>query len=190
MRSDWKALLLLPALAAPVAAQQQPAQSPPPAAAPASSSATGPAQPAQDLTAQGETVVRRGSALSQDVLGMLQDARKEADIIKVNCLDDKLAQINANLRTAQARLDLLKKAVDPDLRAHEHTVLAVLARKLQVLDQEAHQCVGQALYETGATKVVTEVDTSKLPAEADPSVFPFSPVTGPIIYPPIASSTR
>ncbi len=189
MRSDWKALLFLLALATPAAAQQQPARSPL-AAAPASPSATGPAQPAQDLTAQGEAVVRRASALSQDVLSMLQDARKAADIIKVNCLDDKLAQINANLRTAQARLDLLKKAVDPDLRAHEHTVLTVLAQKLQVLDQEAHQCVGQALYETGATKVVTEVDTSKLPAEGNPSVFPSSPVTGPIIYPPIASSTK
>ena len=59
----------------------------------------------------------------------------------------------------------------------------MLGQKLQVLDQEAHQCVGQATYETGATKVVTEIDTSMLPYEEDPS-------NPPVILPPSLQPCR
>ena len=167
-------------------AQQEPAPAPaavPPAPAPAPAAAvqtgSGSPQPVspQELAAQGEALLQRGSAVSQAVRRMLEDARKEADIIKITCLDDKLTQIDVNLRTASARLEALKKAVDPDRRTHEFTVLTVVGQKLQVLDQEAHQCVGQAMYETGATKVVTEIDTNMLPFEEDPS-------NPPVILPP------
>ncbi len=186
MRTYWTAPSAFSMLVMTTAAlaQSQPAATSAQAPAPATQPAVQPttqggagAQPhtatPEELIAQGEAVVRRGNAISQSVLSMLQDARKEADIIKITCLDDKLAQVNANLHTAESRLDALKKAVDPDLRMHEYTVLTVLAQKLQVLDQEAHQCVGQAMYETGVTKVVTEIDQSKLPFEENtPSNIP------------------
>ena len=114
----------------------------------------------------------RGTTLAQTVRRMLEEARKEADIIKITCLDNKLTQIDVNNRTAEARLDALKKAVDNDRRTHEFTVLTVIGQKLQVLDQEAHQCVGQSMYDTGATKVVTEIDTNMLPYEDNPSMPP------------------
>lgn len=164
-------LLLLGGATTAAAQQKQPATATPPPAPKAR-----PLTP-QELSTQGETVVRRGTVVSQMVRNMLEEARKEADIIKITCLDDKLTQINVNLRTAESRLDALHKAVDPDRRIHEYTVLTVLGQKLQVLDQEAHQCVGQAMYETGATKVVTEIDTNKLPFEDNPS-------TPPVILPP------
>jgi hypothetical protein len=184
MRTYWTApsafsmlVMTTAALAqSPPAAPSAQAQTPAPATQPATPGTAG-AQPhtatPEELIAQGEAVVRRGNTISQGVLSMLQDARKEADIIKITCLDDKLAQVNANLHTAESRLDALKKAVDPDLRMHEYTVLTVLAQKLQVLDQEAHQCVGQAMYETGVTKVVTEINTKMLPFEENtPSTIP------------------
>jgi hypothetical protein len=136
-----------------------------------------------ELVAQGEEVVRHGTSVSQGVRTMLEESHKESDIIRITCLDDKLTQINVNLRSAETRLDALRKAVDPDLRVHEYTVLTVLGQKLQVLDQEAHQCVGQAMYETGATKVTTVIDTSKLPAEDNPSSFPIISPAAPVATP-------
>jgi hypothetical protein len=122
---------------------------------------------------------------------MLEEARKESDIIKITCLDDKLTQINVNLRTAESRLDALRKAVDPDRRIHEYTVLTVLGQKLQVLDQEAHQCVGQAMYETGATKVTTVIDTGTMPFEENPSSLPVILPSGVVTMPPpIVSGTK
>ncbi|MET0390326.1 MAG: hypothetical protein ABW321_30420 [Polyangiales bacterium] len=122
-----------------------------------------------DQVAAAESMVNRGSVLSQRVNQMLDEARREADVIRVTCLNDKLTQINANLRTAQSRLTSFQRTVDSEQRTHELTVLTVLGQKLQVLDQEANQCVGQDLYETGPTKVVTEIDTSVLPFESDPT---------------------
>lgn len=141
-----------------------------------------PAVSTADQVSAAETMVGRGSTLSQRVTQMLDDARREADVIRVTCLNDKLTQINANLRTAQSRLGSLQKTVDADQRNHELTVLTVLGQKLQVLDQEANQCVGQDLYETGATKIVTDIDTSKLPFEQDPTSPRLQVPTAPTVF--------
>jgi hypothetical protein len=124
-----------------------------------------------------EAIVQRAALLTQRLTQLLDEARREADIIRVTCLNDKLTQANANLRTAQSRLGSLQKATDQELRNHEFTVLSVLGQKFQVLEQQANQCVGQDMYETGPTKVVTEIDTSMLPFEDDPS-------TPPVLLPP------
>jgi hypothetical protein len=130
-----------------------------------------PLSPAEQTTSA-ETIVARGGNLSQRVAQMLDEARGEADMIRVTCLNDKLTQINANLRTAQSRLATFQKAVDVDERNHELTVLTVLGQKLQVLDQESNQCVGQDLFETGPTKIQVEINTSLLPFEAEPGTPP------------------
>jgi len=122
-----------------------------------------------DQMSSADSIVNRGTNLSQRVSQMLDDARREADVIRVTCLNDKLTQINANLRTAQSRYSNLTRTIDGDQRNHELTVLTVLGQKLQILDQEANQCIGQDLYETGPTKIITEIDTSVLPFEADPT---------------------
>jgi len=127
-----------------------------------------PATPEQQV-ASAEALVNRGTVLSQHVSQMLDEARREADVMRVTCLNDKLTQINANLRTAQGRLASLQRTTDADQRTHEMTVLTVLGQKLQVLDQEANQCVGQDLYETGPTRVETDIDTSTVPYESDPT---------------------
>jgi hypothetical protein len=144
--------------------------------------------PADQLTVS-EGIVQRGNVLSQRVSQMLDEARRETDMIRVTCLNDKLTQVNANLRTAQSRLAALQKAPDKEQRDHEYTVLSVLGQKLQVLDQEANQCVGQDLYETGPTKIVTEIDTSLMPFEDDPRTPPIMLPPSLFEAPPNASST-
>jgi hypothetical protein len=185
-------------LVAAASAQQTQAPAAPAGSAPAGAGAAQTAQPAaeakpvapEDMVSEGEAVLRRGNLVSAAVRDMLDEARKDADIIRVTCLDDKLTQINANLRSVETRLEALRKAVDPDRRTHEHTVLTVLAQKLQVLDQEAHQCVGQAMYETGQTKVLTEIDTDSLPFEETPSTPPaVQPPTLPTLPPATVVAT-
>jgi hypothetical protein len=141
--------------------------------------AKAPAAPlsAAEQRGSAEQIVQRAVLLTQRLSQLLDEARREADIIRVTCLNDKLTQANANLRTAQSRLGSLQKATDQELRNHEFTVLSVLGQKFQVLEQQANQCVGQDMYETGPTKVVTEIDTSMLPFEDDP-------ISPPVLLPP------
>lgn len=76
---------------------------------------------------------------------MLAAARRERDIIKVTCLNDKLTQIDVNTRTARDRLGALRDAVgrnDDSARNHEFTILTVLKQKIDTLSLEADQCAG------------------------------------------------
>jgi hypothetical protein len=141
---------------------------------------------AEQLTAAND-ILNRGAKLSQRVGQLLDEARRDADMIRVTCLNDKLAQVNANLNTAQTRLTAFQKASDGDSRNHEFTVLSVLGQKFQALEQGANGCVGQDLYDTGPTKVTTEIETSTQPFENDPGTPPATlpPIT--ITIPPDAS---
>lgn len=166
-------LCVIAGLASAVAAQGTTAQ---PAPAPASSS---------ELIAQGEGVVENGAALSTTVSGLIREATEDGDMMKVTCLNDKQTQIDGNLRTAQQHLSALRKATDAGVRAHEHTMLMVVGQKLDVLGQEAGQCVGQDLYETGETDVDTIIDQDMLPFEDNPSVPPtVLPPSLPTLPPP------
>ncbi|HEX7481798.1 MAG TPA: hypothetical protein VF331_28585 [Polyangiales bacterium] len=144
--------------------------------------------------AQAQGIVQRGNDLATRVSQQLDSATRENDIIRVTCLNDKLAQINAAAHTAQGRLSALQAAVGTDARGHEFTVLTVLGQKLQVLDQEANQCLGQDLYSTGGTKTTTIIDTSLMPFEDNPSsppvLLPPGASLGVGVIPPPASGTK
>ncbi len=142
----------------------------------------------EEQLAEGEEISTRGTQLSRRVQSMLDEARRERDIIRVTCLNDKLTQINANLRTTNERLDALRNATegqDSDRRNHEFTVLTVLGQKFDVLEQEANQCIGQDPFETGATRITTTVDPG-VPTE-DPGVVPEAPGAPVPFIPPPAS---
>lgn len=129
-------------------------------------------------------VQQRGTDLSRRVATMLDEARQDGDIIRVTCINDKLTQINANLRTLEQRVTNLSDAVaaqDASRRNHEFTVISVLGQKFTVLDRESAQCIGQDLFETGSTRVTTEIDPNNpdedarnLPEQEVP-VIPFIP---------------
>jgi hypothetical protein len=131
--------------------------------------------PAEVQVEEGRSVVAYGKSLSERVSNMLNEARKESDIIRITCLNDKLTQINANLRNAQQRLQALIDATDRESRNHEYTVLMVLKQKFKTLDQEAGQCVGQDIFEIGHTQVTTEYDDSVEISESPTSTPQFGP---------------
>lgn len=141
--------------------------------------------PEQQLQ-EAQQVQQRGTDLSRRVSVMLDEARQERDIIRVTCVNDKLTQVNANLRTVELRLTNLQDAIaaqDASRRNHEFTVIAVLGQKFVVLDREAAQCIGQDIFETGSTRVVTEIDPNN--PDDDPTVVPETEVPViPFIPPP------
>ncbi len=117
---------------------------------------------------------------------LLDDARRQKDVVKTTCLSDKLAQIEVASRSAKDRSGSLKSAIargDTDLRNHEFSVLNVLRQRAEVLDAEANQCIGEELGFPGETKVNFSVD---------PNIAPVDPGTGEgtvvVIVPPLPAS--
>lgn len=133
----------------------------------------------QEQLSEAQAIVTRGERLSAQVGAMKTQAEREKDIIRVNCLNTKLAEVNANLRNAKARLDALRNEIDPQRRIQAVTVMIVLGQKFDVLDQEAGQCIGQNVFETGATKVDSSVDTTVVPNEQEAAT-----ATVPQVVPP------
>lgn len=138
-----------------------------------------------EQVAEATATEERGTNISRRVLGMLDEARRERDIIRVTCLNDKLTQINAHLRTLQSRRENLQDAVntgDESRRNHEFTVITVLGQHFRTLEQEANACVGQDIYETGTTRVVVDIDPAT--PEEDLVVRDPGPPEVPFIPPP------
>lgn len=80
------------------------------------------------------------------VAGLLDRAQQEHDIIRVNCLNDKLTQIDVSIRSARDHLDLLQTAVgisNDGQRNHEYSLMQIFGQRAETLDVEARQCVGE-----------------------------------------------
>jgi len=118
----------------------------------------------------------------------LQSAKRETDIIRATCLEDKLDQCNANLQNMKRRQAALNDAIangDAGSSNHELTVIGVLSQKFKMLAQAANQCVGQDLFDTGDTQVKQEVDL--FAPDENPAVIPSVPDWPiPYIPPPVS----
>ncbi|WP_157069221.1 hypothetical protein [Sandaracinus amylolyticus] len=145
--------------------------------------------PAEQI-AEAQRIQERGTTLSRRVGSMLDEARREGDVIRVTCLDDKLTQINAHRRTLTDRVESLQTASqvgDEGRRNHEFTVISVLAQNLDQLERAASECIGQDIYETGATRITTTIDPAT--PDEDPTVIPEVPEADVPFIPPPASPT-
>lgn len=114
----------------------------------------------EEQLAQADAITRRAGQLAERLSKMLDEARREKDIMRANCINRKLTEVNANTRNIDQRSRALKDAAaggDEARRSHEYTVLTVLSQKLETLDQEATQCLGQSVYEPGASQVITTI---------------------------------
>jgi hypothetical protein len=143
----------------------------------------------EEQVTEAERIQTSAQTLSQRVMSQLDEARREGDVVRVTCLDDKLTQINAHARTLGDRIESLQEATttaDGDRRNHEFTVISVLGQNFQQLERDANECIGQSMFETGTTRVVTEIDPNT--PTGDVSLIPEMPTYGGIPYiPPPAS---
>lgn len=146
--------------------------------------------PAEQV-AEAQRIRERADSLSRRVAAMLDESRREADVIRMNCLNDKLTQINAHRGTLGNRVEALQESVqlgDEGRRNHEFTVVTVLSQNLNELERAANECIGQDLYETGATRVTTTIDPNA-PDDDPANVIPVPDVDVPFIPPPASPTT-
>jgi len=152
------------------------AQTPPPAATSAGggSDAQVGFQRKTQLTPQ-EQVVESGKHIARmegaagGVRKMLEEARKQHDVVKTLCIDDKLSQIDVATRTAKDRRQQLQDAVgrnDAETSNHHFTIMTVLRQRVEQLVAEANQCIGEEGAFLGETKTTVTIDPAIPPDEA------------------------
>jgi hypothetical protein len=98
---------------------------------------------------------------AQSIQRQLQSARKDRDVVRVLCLNDKLNQVDVALRSARDRVAALGAAVDrkdADRARHEYTVLEVLNDRVRTLVNESSQCIGEETGFIGEAEVSVSID--------------------------------
>jgi hypothetical protein len=94
---------------------------------------------------------------------LLDKAKKQKDVIKINCLQDKSTKVKGHIAVADQSMTTMNTAVsrsDDGARQHEFLRLTILVQKVIVLGTEAENCIGEDVSYVGETKVQVEVDPS------------------------------
>ncbi|HVP67593.1 MAG TPA: hypothetical protein VMT17_10070 [Anaeromyxobacteraceae bacterium] len=161
-KNHLAALLLGTVLALPSAAQTQ---------------APGPTGP--DMLDKADRDIVDMKQTLKRVLGWVADARNENDIVKLNCMNEKLVQIKGLLKVAeQADIGLQEGVARRDPAAEsEYEKVRIARSKVNQLGSESQACVGQLAYVVDE-KTQVEVET--------PSGFPGGDPTNSAPPPPIS----
>ena len=145
--------------------------------------AQGPAKPAtttlekasdvpdkEKISRSSAAVTRMRSVLSE-VLGRLEEARATKDVVKLNCVNEKLTQVKGLLRISEQSDVALQEAVvrkDATAAEHEYSKVTIAKGKVEQLRNESEQCIGQLAFRTDENLTVEVEVPSGLPSE-DPT---------------------
>jgi hypothetical protein len=113
----------------------------------------------------------------------LQDqAKREKDIIRLNCVTDKLVQARVNVNIGEQSMATMQESIarnDEGGQTHEFTRLTIVNQKVTVLGAEAENCIGEDLSFVGATRVDVEVDPNIPQYDPTQPGSPFIDITRP-----------
>jgi hypothetical protein len=140
--------------------------------------AQAPASKTEDRVAPGEREARTHHDLDQmrqlasQVEKLSSQARSEKDIVKLNCVNEKLNQVRGLVKVSEAAEADLKEANarrEDEQSQHAFAKVSIAGKKISQLRQDAEQCIGQlAFYNDEKTQVDVEVP-SGLPSD-DPTL--------------------
>jgi hypothetical protein len=186
------------------AAQAQPAPSPAQVAAPTAPAAAPAAPTPVDLSIPQKSTISGTEMLDQgrdyrrqiestgiQIQAQAQQAKSDKDVIRLNCLLDKLTQVKVNANMMDQALQSLQEAIsrrDESAQLHEYTRVTIINQKVQVLRTEADACVGAETNYVGPTKVVVETPPNLQESVDQPN--PALPPINVILRPPPASPTQ
>jgi hypothetical protein len=124
----------------------------------------------EKISRSGAAVSRMRSVLSE-VLGRLEEARATKDVVKLNCVNEKLTQVKGLLRISEQSDVALQEAVarkDATAAEHEYSKVTIAKSKVEQLRNESEQCIGQLAFRTDENLTVEVEVPSGLPT-SDPT---------------------
>ena len=154
-----------------------------------------PAKPAvsglsdQQKLAQADDHLGRMRQVLKQVTGRLEEARTEKDIVRLNCINEKLTQIKGLLKVSeQADIALQESVARRDEAADaEFQKIAIARAKVDQLRAESEECMGHLAFAVDE-KTTVEVEQPKdLPDQDQTQREPPPPV---VSRPPPASPFR
>lgn len=123
------------------------------------------------------------------VLSLQASARKAKDVIKLNCVNEKLLAVKQLLNIAEVAENDLTEAIasgDRDAQYHQYSQVKLAHERATSERDEAEGCIGEEIVFVGPTKV--DVDGPTIPD--DPTDDPDDPFSGTVvIFEPVVYAT-
>ena len=135
-----------------------------------------------EMVNQGKEYLQGMGQVVKRVQGLQDEAKRQKDIIRLNCVTDKLVQARVNESIAENSMSALQESVaknDQGAETHEFTRLTIVNQKVTVLGAEAENCIGEDLSFVGATRVDVEIDPNVPQYDPTQPGSPFIDITRP-----------
>jgi hypothetical protein len=103
---------------------------------------------AEEKLARSAEHLERMKGAMKRVLARVEEARNEKDVVKLNCVNEKLTQVKGLLKVAEQSDVALHEAIankDPSADA-EFAKVGIARTKIEGLQNDADQCIGQLAY--------------------------------------------
>ena len=137
-----------------------------------------------EMQATSETYLKDMQTVLVRIVELQQLARKQKDVIKLNCVNDKLLQVKQLLNIAEAsRTDMVEAIAQQDNASttHQFSQISIAKEKTEGLHNEAEGCIGEELVFLGPTEI--EVDDPGIPDDPTaPEPFDWDDVIEPPAY--------
>ncbi len=143
--------------------------------------------PDPEKAAEADTYIAEMKSVLKTVLGFLEEARAERDVVKLNCVNEKLTAVKGLLRISESSDLTLREALarrDSAAASHEFEKIAIAARKVEQLRAESEGCVGELAVYSGDTSVEVVISDS---AEPPPDPAAGQPPIEVVVRPPAIS---
>jgi hypothetical protein len=115
----------------------------------------------QEMVKAGKDYFKNMNDTVKRITDLQNQSKRQKDIIRLNCVTDKLIQAKVNITIGEQAMAALQESIsraDEGGRTHEFTRLTIVNQKVTVLGAEAENCIGEDLSFVGATRVDVEVD--------------------------------
>jgi hypothetical protein len=136
----------------------------------------------QEMVQQGNDYFKSMNETVKRISTLQEQSKRQKDIIRLNCVTDKLVQTKVNLTIAEQAMAALQENIaraDEGGRTHEFTRLTIVNQKVTVLGAEAENCIGEDLSFVGATRVDVEVDPNLPQIDVTSPAVPTLPIERP-----------
>jgi hypothetical protein len=133
----------------------------------------------QETVAQSKDYYKKMQETYRRIQQLQAKARKDKDMVKLNCVNDKVTQVKGHLTVSDQSMASLSVDIakgDDQARQHEFTRMTILYQKIVTLGTEAEQCIGEDVSYVGATRVDVEID---------PAIPPTDPTEPPLPVPDV-----
>jgi hypothetical protein len=143
---------------------------------------------AQEMLSQSKAYYKAMTDVLKRIGALQEQSKRQKDIIRLNCVSDKLVQVKVNLTIAEQSIVALQETIaraDEGGRTHEFTRLTIINQKVLVLGAEAENCIGEDLSFVGATRVDVEVDPNLPQIDVTSPPLPTLPIERPADASPV-----